>query len=125
MSVGGPIQYANLGGRNFKVDGENEVELFLGGWTNEVQSCGDGTGRIIKSPKPSQANKIPLIIDDDRGDEAFIQELMNSHDWIKASFTDINGHVYSGDVAIVGDGVTNKRTMVKEIDLQGTITQQS
>lgn len=125
MAVGGPIKYVNLGGRAFKVGGDNEVELFLGGWTNEVESCGDGTGRIIKSPKPGQVNKIPLVIDDDRGDEAFIQELMNSHDWIKASFTDINDHVYSGDVAIVGDGVTNKKTMIKEIDLQGTIVQQS
>lgn len=125
MAVGGPIKYANLGGRHFRVGGDNEVKLSLGGWTNEVSPCGDGGGIIVKSPKPGQANSIPLVIDDDRGDEAFIQELMNSHDWIKASFTDINDHVYSGDVAIVGDGETNKKTMIKEIDLKGTIVQQS
>ena len=29
MAVGGPIKYVNLGGRAFKVGGDNEVELFL------------------------------------------------------------------------------------------------
>lgn len=125
MAVGGPIKEVTLEGRRFDVNGENEVELFLGGWTNEVVSNGNGTGRIIKTPKAGAINKIPLVIDDDRGDEAFVQELMNRHAWIKASFTDINNHVYSGDVQIVGDGVTNKNTMIKEIDLQGSITQQS
>lgn len=118
MAVGGPIKSVNLEGRAFNVEGENEVELFSGGWTNEVTPNGNGTGRIIKSPKTGEANKLSIIIEDDRNDEDFIKELRNRHGWIKASFTDINDNVYSGDVQIVGDSVTNKKTMVMEIDLK-------
>lgn len=118
MAVGGPIKNVNLAGRSFDVDGENEVEMFSGGWTNEVVANGNGSGRIIKTPKTGEANKIPLILDDDRNDEEYIKELRNSHDWFKASFTDINDNTYSADVQIVGDSVTNKKTMVMEVDLK-------
>ncbi|WP_432631798.1 hypothetical protein [Brachyspira sp.] len=122
-AVGGPIRDVTIEGRTFQVDGENEVEMFLGGWTNEVVANGDGSARLIKSPKAGQANKLPLVIDDSRGDEAFIQEIMNRHEFIKISFTDINEHVYAGEMQLVGDAMTNKRTMIKEIDLQGSVQQ--
>ncbi len=118
MAVGGPIKNVILEGRYFDVEGDNEVEMFSGGWTNEVTPNGNGSGRIIKTPKTGEANKLPIIIDDDRGDEEFIKELRNRHSWIKASFTDINDNTFSGDVQIVGDSVTNKKTMVMEIDLK-------
>lgn len=122
-AVGGPIREVNIAGRPFQVGGDNEVEFFPGGWTNEVESNGDGSSRLIKSPKTGQLNKVPIVIDDSRGDEAFLQEIMNKHEFVKIYFTDINEHVYGGEMQIVGDAMTNKRTMIKEIDLQGDISQ--
>lgn len=122
-AVGGPIRDITIAGRTFQVDGENEIEMFLGGWTNEIVSNGDGSARLIKTPKTGQANKLPLVIDDSRGDEAFIQEVMNKHELVVVSFTDINENVYVGEMQLVGDAMTNKRTMVKEVDLQGEIKQ--
>lgn len=122
-AVGGPIKDVTIAGRTFQVDGENEIEMFLGGWTNEIVSNGDGSARLIKTPKTGQANKLPLVIDDSRGDEAFIQEVMNKHELVVVSFTDINENVYVGEMQLVGDAMTNKRTMVKEVDLQGEIKQ--
>lgn len=122
--VGGPIKGIYIDGRNFGVDGEVDAQFFPGGFTNEVKPNGDGTQRLVKSIKPSELNDIPIVIDDSRGDEEFLQKVMNKHEFVQISFTTINGDVFSGLGQIVGDAYTSKKEQTKTVSFQGTFEKQ-
>jgi len=120
----GPIESVNLDGRRFSLDGEVDAAIAFGGSINEVKPNGDGTSRIIKSKKPARVNSLPLVIDDARGDEEFIQALIDSNEFFTASITKVDGAVYSGDMQIVEDPETSTKEGTKEISLMGTLRKQ-
>jgi len=124
MASGGPIESVTIDGRRFAVDGEVDAALALGGFKNEVKPNGDGTIRQIKARKVSRANSLPIVIDDDREDEEFLQEVMDNLEFVDIEITDVNGNVWSGSGQIVEDPETSKKEGTKEINIHGFITRQ-
>ena len=46
MSVGGSIESVTLNGRSFAVAADADSNRFLGGFVNDVQANGNGSGRF-------------------------------------------------------------------------------
>lgn len=124
MATGGPWESITLDSRRFPVDGEAAVKISLSGFTNEVKPLGDGTNRIEKTAKTGKAKAIPIIIDHNRNDLEYIQDIMNSGEFVSFNGTTVNGIVWEGDVTVVGDPEADEKTSIMEIEIQGTITKQ-
>lgn len=118
---GGPVRSISIGGREFSVAQDSEVEVDFGGYrTEEFQMNGDGTGRAIGNVVPSKITGGSLDIDIDGGDDDFIRDLFKKKETFDAAVTLATGQVYSGLMVIVGEPTFNLKSGTMEIELQGT-----
>ncbi|MDD2778240.1 MAG: hypothetical protein PHS93_07960 [Candidatus Omnitrophica bacterium] len=124
MATGGPLESVTIDGRRFAVDGEVNADIALAGFTNEVKPNGDGSYRLVKSRKPAKSDKIPIVLDDSRGDHEFIQERMDSADFFPVDFTKVTGVVMSGNMQITGDPAESTKESTMEITFMGGLKRQ-
>lgn len=125
MATTGPLENININNRLFPVDGEANAVYKLSGYTNEVKSNGElGSNRIVKSRKTGKLGTVPIVIDDDRGDMEFLQEIMDSNDFVPFYTTTAAGVVLEGSVQITGDPEQGTKEGVMEIELMGEIKRQ-
>jgi hypothetical protein len=77
MSVGGSLASLSIKGRNFSVAADADVSRKIGGYQNELQMNGDGTGRIIKTRTGWGLSGINIDVNDVRGDHEFLQDIVD------------------------------------------------
>ncbi len=118
-AVGGSIESVNLSGREFAVAADAEAQRKLGGWENEVQANGDGTARLIKTRVPLSIAGLTIEIDDDRGDQEFLQDLADQNDFWPLGITYASGNTYQGTGQIVGENPASSQNATAAIDLMG------
>lgn len=119
-AIGGSIRSVTLDGRSFSVAADADASLFPGGFQNEVQANGDGTGRMVKTQAPSSLSDVPLSIDNSLGDLQFIQELANRNDFFAVTMTLADGSVYQGNAQITGEPVMSTQNSTVPVSLMGT-----
>lgn len=119
MPVGGSIESVTLDGRTFSVPADVESGRKLGGFENEVLANGDGTARLIKTRVPLSLDGLTVAIDDDNGDDEFIQALANRSDFWPIAITYASGAVYQGSCQLVGETPTGSQAATKAISLAG------
>jgi hypothetical protein len=124
MATGGPLESVTINNRRFAVDGEVNADIKLAGFLNELKTNGDGSPRLLKSIKTGKVDKIPIVIDDSRGDLEFIQETIDSTDFVPCDITLCTGVVFSGNMQITGDPVESTKEATMEITLEGTLKRQ-
>lgn len=107
MGVGGSIVEVTFDGRIFSVAADADSNRDLGGFTNEYQSNGDGSARIIKTRKPWMVDGLTLDIDDDRGDQEFLQERASEPQNYPISVTYVSGITYTGQGNLVEDVIAS------------------
>jgi hypothetical protein len=117
----GPLESVNIDGRRFTVDGEVDGAKALSGFMNEMKPNGDGSFRMVKSRKTGRYNSLPLVIDNDRGDEEYLQEKMDSFKPYTVSFTEVDGKVWSGSMQIAEDPETSSKEGTKEVSFAGSL----
>ena len=122
--MGGPIESVTLKGRRFAVDAESDMELNLGGFINENKPNGDGSFRTIKSRRLAGAKGGALSVDNDRGDNEFIQSIADEINPVDCDITLCDGTVYSGNMSIVGEFTYKTKDSLCEIELSGTMEKQ-
>ena len=118
-ALGGSIESVTLDGRNFAVSADAETQRKIGGFENEVQSNGDGTGRLIKTRVPLAIDGLTLEIDDERGDQEFLQELSNRPDFFPGAITYVSGATYQGTLQIVGETQASSQNATAAVSLKG------
>lgn len=118
-SVGGSIESISLGGRLFPVPSDIETQRKLGGFENEIQSNGDGSARLIKTRVPLSIDGLTVEIDDNRGDDEYIQDLANASDFFVIAITYASGITYQGSAQIVGEKQTSSQNATCSISLMG------
>lgn len=118
-AVGGSIESVTLDGREFPVAADAEAQRKLGGFENEVQANGDGTARIIKTRVPLAIDGLTVEVDDDRGDQEFIQGLANRNDFFPVAITYASGNTYQGTAQIVGENPASSQSATQAISLMG------
>lgn len=119
-AIGGSLVSANLDGRNFPALADADVSRKLGGKTNEVQPNGDGqTARLIQTATAWSFDGLGIQIDDDNGDQEFLQALADRKGFWPAALTYASGAVYSGSGQISGDLVMTNQNTAAALNLMG------
>lgn len=119
MSTGGSIESVVMAGRRFSVAADADTQRRLGGFQNEVQMNGDGTGRLIRTRIPAAITGLVLSVDDTRGDDEFLTQLKNSRDYFDTSVTYTSGETYAGRMQIVNEYQYNSQAGTASVDLNG------
>jgi hypothetical protein len=102
-ATGGSIESITIKGRTFDVDGESTPGRKLGGKTNEVKPNGSGSARVIQKRNSWMISDAAIGIDDDNGDQEFLQDIADSGGFVPCTITYASGKVYQGQGQIVGD----------------------
>ena len=118
-AIGGSIESVTLEGRTFSVPADIEVTRKLGGFENEVQANGDGSARMIKTRVPLSLDGLTVSVDDDRGDQEFLQELSDRDDYFVLAITYASGATYQGSAQIVGEFSGSSQNATAAISLMG------
>lgn len=118
-AIGGPLESVSIAGREFKVTADADVGRKLGGFENEYQSNGDGSARMIKTRVPWTLGSMTVEIDDDRGDQEFLDQVKDSAADVDISATFISGAVYVGTGNISGEFVANSASASAGFELSG------
>ena len=105
----------------FTCDAEDEPEITLQGFTNEVSPNSDGTVRVKKTRHAGKIEGLKIQIDLDRGDLEAVQKMKDNLELIPVSGTLTNGKIVSGEVQITEDGAYNAADGTMEITLEGNI----
>ena len=119
MTVGGSLEGVTLRGRYFTATADADSSRQLGGWSNEQQDNGDGSARLIKTRKGWKITGLTLNINDNNGDQEYLQELMNLKDFFPITVHYANREIYSGVGQIVDDQETSSMNATGGVTLQG------
>lgn len=117
--IGGSIESTELNGRTFPVAADADGARKLGGDENEVQANGDGTARIIKTKTPWMIGGLTVGVDNDRGDQEFLQNIADSNELVAVSVTLADGTTYQGRGTITGELNYSTQNATCELSLAG------
>ena len=125
-AVGCFIESLSLNGRLFAVTADADVTRELGGLISDVEVNGDGSSRLILKRMPPSLKGIMISIDDSKGDQEFINDLVESKDFFPVAITYSSGISYQGSMQIASEMPLSVSTQTMPIDLIGTgkLTQQ-
>jgi len=118
-AIGGSIEEISFAGRVFAVPADNEAQLKVGGFENEVQANGNGTARLIKTRVPNAVAGLTVEIDHTNGDLQFLQLRANSKIFEVLSITLVDGSVYQGLAQIVGELQASSQSATASVSFAG------
>lgn len=118
-AVGGSIESVGLAGRTFSVAADADSNRKLGGYTNEHQSNGDGSGRLIKTREGWMIDGLQVTVDDLRDDHTFLQDLADQKDYFAIDITYASGKVFQGLGQITGDLQASSQSTTATVTLNG------
>ena len=122
--IAGPFESHTLNGRRFTCDADDDAKWKFGGKNNEVKPNGDGSSRVVQSRKTDSIEGGSLVIDFDKGDDEFLQDLKNSGKMFDYSGTANDGAVFAGLVQIVDAIEISFKAGTASVSLQGKIEKQ-
>lgn len=115
----GALESIVIGGRRFTCDSEDEPKFKLPGFENEVLPNSDGTFRQKKKKVAGTITDINIVIDDSRGDQAYIEETAANLDFVDVSATKVDGTLVSGSMQITDEKVLDGGANTMAISLAG------
>lgn len=121
-AIGGSIESVSLGGREFAMAADVEVNRKVGGFENEVLANGNGTARLIKTRVPFMFDGLAIEIDDARDDQGFVQALADGDDFFPITVSYASGVTYQGFGQIVGEIQFSNQTSSCTVSVSGTGT---
>lgn len=124
-ATGGPIESISIRGRIFSVAADADTTRKLGGFQAEVQANGDGTARKILARVPWSIDGLTIVIDDDRADHEFLQEVARGP-WVAVAITYASGVTYQGSGTVSGEFGAGSQNATAPVTLSGPgeLTQQ-
>ena len=125
-AIGGSIESITLDGREFAVAADAEAQRKLGGFENEWQMNGNGTGRLIKTRVAWSLDGVVIEVDDSRNDQEFIKELTDRNAEFPIAVTYASGITYQGTGQVVGENAASSQSATQAVSLMGPgiLTQQ-
>lgn len=115
----GALESIVIGGRRFTCDSEDEPKFKLPGFENEVLPNSDGSFRQKKKKVAGKITDINIVIDDSRGDQAYIEETAANLDFVDVSATKVDGTLVSGSMQITDEKVLDGGANTMSISLAG------
>ncbi len=96
MAIGGSIESVTVKGRPFPVAADADASRKLGGFEADVQANGDGTARVVMTRVPWQLDGLSLEIDEDRGDQEYLQDIIDAKKFVPIEVTFCSGVTFRG-----------------------------
>ncbi len=118
-TVGGSLQECSIDGRVFAVAADADVTVKLGGSSNDVQANGNGTTRIIKPLEPWSVAGLTVDINNDRGDQDFLQRLADGNVLVTVTLTYADGNTRQGKGTITGGLEGSTQNATASLNLMG------
>lgn len=100
--TGGSIFEITIRKRRFAVFADAASNRQLGGFENEVVSLGDGEAVLVKKRVPFRLDGLQVAIDDNAGDQEFLQEIADANGFVPVTITYVSGRTYQGQGQIEG-----------------------
>lgn len=121
MPIGGSIEELNFDGRIFEVTADGDANRDLGGKSGELQMNGNGGARYVTTRKPWMVDGLAISIDDDRGDQEFLQDHIDEGGFYPFSVTQANGETYAGVGNVVDDLKMSTQTVTAPTSFSGPL----
>lgn len=118
MATGGSIQGASFAGTEFSVTADSEASLNAGGFSNEEQINGDGTGRTIKTRMPWKVSGLVIAVDFSAGDLQLLQTLADGPNFA-IQLTLADDTIFQATGNIQGDLTGSTQTTTVALDVAG------
>lgn len=118
-AIGGSIESVAVKGRPFAVAADADGNRKLGGFEAEVQANGDGTARIVVTRVPWQMDGISLEINEDRGDQEFLQDIVDAKKFVSLEFTFASGITFRGEGLPTGEIQTSSMNATAPLTFNG------
>lgn len=118
-AVGGPPETVSIAGREFRCTADADVSRMFGGFTNEHQSNGDGSTRMIKTPVPWTLGGVSVEIDNDNNDQEYLEDVKDSQDEVDVVISYTDGSSYTGRGNIDGELSYSNNSAAATFDLKG------
>ena len=124
--IGGSIESVSVDNQLFAVAADADATMSLGGFNNEVQPNGDGTGRIIKTRVPWAISGLTLAVDDDATAWEFLQSIADGNEYVPVTIRMASGVTYQGTGTITDaiERSTQGATISLSLGGQGALSQQ-
>lgn len=118
-AIGGSIESVTLDGREFAVAADAEAQRKLGGDENELAMNGNGTGRLLKTKVGWSLDGVVIETDDSRGDQEFVQDLVDRNDFYPVAITYASGITYQGTGQVIGENPASSQSATQAVSLMG------
>ena len=118
-AIGGPLETVAIAGREFRCTADADVSRKLGGFEGEYQANGDGSARRIMTPIMWMLGGMTVEVDDDNGDQEFLESVKNSQDDVDIVATFVSGANYAGRGNINGELSYSNNSAAASFDLSG------
>jgi len=102
-AVGGSVETANIGGRDFSPTADSEAVVKLGGFEATHSANGDSTARKIKTRVTWSVTGLNLSMDESNGDLEFLQDIADNDIDVPCAFTFASGKTYQGVGSVSGE----------------------
>ena len=119
MPTGGAPSEISIDGRIFTVAADSDITRDLGGFSKEIQMNGNGTSRDIMTRKAWMLDGCQISIDDDRGDQEFLQTIQNTPGYVPIVITYPSLISYEGEGTVSGDLGGSSQSTTATINLSG------
>jgi len=119
-AIGGSMESITLNGRTFAIAADADSNRKLGGFENEAQANGDGSARLIKTRVPPNMDGLTVSVDDDNGDQEFLQDLADMKDFFPITATYASGAIWQGSGQITGEFQYSSQNATASLSLSGT-----
>jgi hypothetical protein len=117
--IGGAPLSVTIWGRRFSITADNSTSRRLGGVSNEVQENSDGTTRKIETRKSWKYDSLQVVIDDDNGDQEYLQSVADSKEYGAISLEYPSGRIYQGVGTITDEIMMEAGSTTATISLAG------
>ncbi len=120
VAIGGSIESLTIDGHYFAVAADAEANRKAEGWENEIQSNGDGTGRLIKTRTAWSLSGVEVEVNDTEDAGQFLQDSADRKELVPFTITMASGLTYQGDGQIVEGIEISSQKATASITIQGS-----
>ena len=118
-AIGGSPETLSVNGREFRYTADCDLSRKLGGFENEYAANGDSSARMLKTRVPWTCGGNIVEIDNDNGDQEYLDEVKNSPADVDITVTFVDGSTYGGKGNITGELSYSNQSATATFDLMG------
>lgn len=118
-AIGGSIESMSIKNRLFSVAADADVNRSLGGFNNEVQMNGDGTGRMVKTVMSWMLDGVQVEINNLNSDLEFLQQIADENQFVPFVITYVDGTSYQGSGQLEGEINASSQTATCTLSIRG------